>query len=161
MQTHNLKELKKLNKSELKASFRPGQDPNISIYQPADEPERIMDLIWRRYLNALQWNRKRINDSLRPVYGRPLQFSDKSVSEMLCRVKNAVNEGEASFRQMAERIRTSIEDPTCTFFRFEHGKQVPIASANIVEAYKACLEKKSAEHIKTILYGSRNDSPRL
>jgi hypothetical protein len=161
MQTHNLRDLKKLSKSELKASFKPGQDPNISVYQPADEPERIIDLIWKRYINTLQWSRKRINDSLRPVYGRPLQFSDKSVSEMLSKVKNAVNEGQASFRQMAERIRVTIGDPTCTFFRFEHGKHVPIESGRIVEAYKACKESKSIEHIKTILYGPRPNSHRL
>ena len=146
MITHDIT---KLPKYQLYASFKPGM---LSI--PDDNTDLdVMDTIANRYHQTLRYNKRRINDTLRPLYGKPLKIKDSSVGTMIIKIKEVISSTDRDVDQIAKDIREYLGYP-CSFYRRKGTVLSPVQSDIIVKAWRAVQEKLSKEQVKEILYGN-------
>lgn len=155
MQTQSLKDLKELKLPVKVASFKPYKDSRISTYCPCmlpeNDPERIGKLIAKRYVNAVEWTRWRIEATLRPLYSRPLSFPDCSITDMVVKVKDLINSTGMNIPDIARQFRTYLGYP-CQFFRNEGSRRVPVDSQRLLKAHQAMRNRALVGAVERILY---------
>lgn len=136
------------------ASFKPHQDPNISTYDTTSwsDMDYAADRAWKKYRNAVEVYRFKINNTLKHLYGeRTVHFEDNYVSEMIYGINEIMEVAGKDIKDVAKEFRSYLGYP-CQFFRRENNKTIPVEHTRIIAAYKAMKERQIIKKIEKILY---------
>lgn len=137
------------------ASFKPHTDSRVLTYtdnmRDKEVTEDLMDIIRVYHNAAVEHNKERINEQLTPVYGRPLVFADNMTTDVLEKLARIMKLTGKTVKEISDDFRQYL-GKSCTFFRKEGSKQIPVESERILMAYLAMKEKKPRYQVENILY---------
>ena len=141
------------------ARFKPYRDTNITRLEKSDmevalefylaghNKERFLKLINEKYTDTLDYNKKRIEHTLKPLYKRPIKFSDKITSEVISKIHMILKVTDKNIPELVEVFNSYLKEEVC-FFK----GGVPISPETICNAYKAIQNNSPVEEVKQILY---------
>lgn len=141
------------------ARFKPYKDPNITRLEKSDmevalefylaghNKKRFKDLIEERYNNALQHSKERIAQTLKPLYKKPINFSNKITTEVIIKIKRILNETDKNIPELVQEFDKFFGEEV-SFFK--EGK--PVSPEAICNAYRAITQEASKEEVKQLLY---------
>lgn len=153
MRTHNLRDLTQIVapvNTHYIGTWKPN-NPHIVVLSNELDGDMAADLIKKRYRAAIKYNRKNIDEQFTALYGKPLYFSDKITSKLVIRIKEVMAITGKSLKEIAADFELYM-GKKCSFFRKENGKQIPIDSQRIMDAYKLIQDKHPIITIENILY---------
>jgi len=142
------------------AQFQPYKDKNITRHEKSDmevavffflcghNKQRFRKLILERYHEAMNLNKKRIAQTLEPLYKRRINFADNIVGEVIIKIKMIITETDRNIPELVEEFNTFFGEEV-SFFR-PGGKLV--SPESICSAFKAMKTNSPKEKVKEILY---------
>lgn len=105
--------------------------------------------IVKKYKEAIIYNRKRINCTLMPLYGKEINFKESILSDVICSINRIIDSTGMNINELAIYFKSK---GITTFFRWKEGKQIPIESSRIISAYHALQSGIPISDVKNILY---------
>lgn len=130
--------------------FRPGTYVNIRT-SDGEFLEQINYVIARDYLNAITYNKERINRELFPFYGKPLNIADSSVGDAVDKILRMKEETHMEMAELAKYIRDYLGYQV-EFFIKKDDKKIPVTSDRLLKAYKAVRARFPRKLIEQILF---------
>lgn len=152
IRTHNLQELQgqTLGLPTHIGTWRPHPDNGIKA-MTFEEGDVARGLITKRYRAAIKINRETIDEQFTGLYGHPLYFSDKITSTLVIRIKEVMAATGKSLKGIGQDIKDYL-GKECSFYRKENGKQIPIDSNRIMDAYKLIQSHSPISEVEAVLY---------
>lgn len=151
MKTNNLRDLSAIvspKNATYLGTWKPG---TLQVMTPEIGDYVTKEHIVKNYFDAVKHNRSNIDEQFTALYGRPLYFSDKVTGTLVARIKEIMAITGKTLKEIAADFKAYM-GKDCSFFRKENGKQIPVDSQRIMDAYKLIQEKQPVAAIENILY---------
>ncbi len=104
--------------------------------------------IAKRYRETVDYNRSRINCTLRPLYGKDIPFKECILGDVIVSIKRIIEVTNMNMDELANYFKTR---GITSFFHNDK----PVSSDKIIKAYQALDSGLPLEDVKNILYGSK------
>lgn len=130
-------------------SCKPWQDPKVKRLEKSDT-DIAAELVRRKYESTMDYNKRRISNSLKPLYKTEVKFANRITTEVVQGIKSLQNITQKNIYEIGDELRTYI-DKDFNFFRTEGKKQVPIDSKRLKLAYESMKNGDSSEKVWNIL----------
>lgn len=157
MKTNSLQDLSTLATPKTKvkvASFKPYLDRSITTWEPGTiDVDTFVTTVACKYIDTVDYNKCLVNNTLKHLYGKPINFADHITADLVCRVKEIMKETGKSIKEIAREFRDYL-GYRCSFFRKEGHRQIPVDSTRIMNAYSAMKRRAPIKQIENILYGN-------
>lgn len=138
-----------MKKETLIYSCKPWQDPRVKRLEKSDT-DIAAELISKSYRRTMDYNKKRISNSLQPLYKTEVKFANRITTDVVQGIKNLQNITQKNISEIGDELRSYI-NKDFNFFRTEGKKQVPIDSRRLKLAYDSMKNGESSEKVWNIL----------
>jgi hypothetical protein len=101
--------------------------------------------ITKRYREAIEHNRSRINCTLRPLYGKDIPFKESILTDVIISIKRIIDVTGMNIDELANYFKSK----GITNF-FCNGK--PVSSEKIIKGFHALQSGLSLQTVRNILY---------
>lgn len=95
--------------------------------------------------------RERINDTLRPVYGTEIPFSDHVIPDVVRKIRYIIDKTGENLCDIAQQLRIYTGE-NLRFFRRQGLREVPVEADRILQAYLAMKRKEPIGRVKFLLF---------
>lgn len=129
---------------------KPNRDVNL-ISMSKTDMDILVERLIKRYRAALAYNRVRIDHTLEPLYKKPINFSDRTLSDVIAKIKHIIAVTDKDIDELVESFNTFFGYEV-SFFKTVGNKEVPVSPDSICEAFKAIQNQASKEEVSQILY---------
>lgn len=122
----------------------------VTVSPTKSDMDVAAEAFQKGYVREIRVMRQRVNEKLLSLYGKEIPFSEKIVSDVLQKIQYI----ERTTRNTMEGISSDLKAVLGQDFKFfynKEGKEYPISSDKILEAYQNLKQKQPVEKIKTIL----------
>jgi hypothetical protein len=128
---------------------KPWQDPRVKRLEKSDT-DIAVELVRKTYRATMDYNKRRISNSLKPLYKTDVKFANRITTEVVQGIKNIQNITQKNISEIGDELRNYI-GKDFNFFRTEGTKQVPIDSKRLKLAYDSMKTGESSEKVWNIL----------
>ncbi len=111
----------------------------------------VATLFTARYRNQIEYTRKRIHATLKPLYGNEIPFATRILSQVVSKIHYIMDETGEDIKTVAKELKTYLGFDT-KFFRKQGLREIPCESERIIAAYKAMKHNEPKERVRSILF---------